>query len=64
MILEWGLQKAAQEGVPAYLEAVPDAKGLYESHGFREVGTEDIDGTKFGVPEFQLTVSLMRADPK
>lgn len=64
MILEWGLQKAAEEGVPACLEAVPDAKGLYEAHGFREVGTENIDGAKFGVPEFQLMVSLMKAVPK
>lgn len=64
MILQWGLKEAAKEQVPAYLEAAPDAKHLYEAHGFREVGTDVIEGAKFGIPDFRMTVSLMKADAK
>ena len=64
MILQWGLAEAAKEGVPAYLEAVPNAKRLYETHGFREVDRQKIDGAAFNNPQFQIELSRMRADPK
>lgn len=64
LMLEWGLKQAREEGVPAYLEAVADAKGLYEKHGFREVDSVPIDCTPFGLPGITFTLSRMRADPK
>jgi GNAT superfamily N-acetyltransferase len=63
LILKWGLRKAAAEGVPSFLEAMPDAKSLYEKHGFREVGRQLVDCSKYGIPRFSFEVSRMRAEP-
>ncbi|KAI9694320.1 MAG: hypothetical protein M1820_009009 [Bogoriella megaspora] len=43
MIIDWGVQEAKKEGVPAYLESVPGAKSLYEKYGFKQVGELSID---------------------
>jgi GNAT superfamily N-acetyltransferase len=37
LLLRWGLEKADQEEVEAYLEASPEEKPVYEHFGFREV---------------------------
>jgi GNAT superfamily N-acetyltransferase len=43
MLLKWGLDRAAEEGVPAYLEAALSAAHLYESVGFKDVGRMMVD---------------------
>ncbi|KAK1811872.1 hypothetical protein LTR12_013770 [Friedmanniomyces endolithicus] len=40
-LMRWGLERADQEGVEAYLEASPDAVRLYEHFGFREAARTD-----------------------
>lgn len=37
MLLQWGLQKADEKGVEAYLESSPEGLSLYRRFGFREV---------------------------
>jgi GNAT superfamily N-acetyltransferase len=37
LLLRWGLEKADQEEVEAYLEASPEGKPVYEHFGFWEV---------------------------
>ena len=37
MLLRWGVDRADEEGWAAYLNATEEAKGLYESVGFRNV---------------------------
>ncbi|KAK5111404.1 hypothetical protein LTR85_012178 [Meristemomyces frigidus] len=63
MLLDWGLEQAKKAGVPAYLEAVPQAMGLYAKHGFRDVGRHVTDCTPFGLPGVSFEVARMRADP-
>lgn len=41
LMLGYGSQRADDEGVEAYLEASPEAVGLYERFGFREAGRTD-----------------------
>ena len=62
LILEWGLKQAAEDGVPAYLEAVVEAMGLYQKHGFREVGRQTVDCTSYGMPGVSFDIARMRAD--
>ena len=63
MILEWGLKEASKERVPAYLESVVQAKGLYEKHGFREVERQKVDCSPYGMPGVVFESARMRADP-
>lgn len=35
MSLQWGLQRAVEDNVPAYLESTIDAAPLYEKTGFK-----------------------------
>ena len=37
MSLQWGLQRAVEDHVPAYLESTIDAAPLYEKNGFKAV---------------------------
>jgi len=38
LLIDWGVKKAREDGVPAYLEASVTGKPVYEKAGFREVG--------------------------
>jgi len=38
LLIDWGLEKAREEGVPVVLEATPNGLGLYLKKGFREIG--------------------------
>lgn len=40
-MIRWATEQADREGVEAFLEASPDAVGLYERHGFREAGRSE-----------------------
>ena len=40
-MMRFGMEKADEEGVEAYLEASPDAVPLYEKFGFREASRTD-----------------------
>lgn len=42
-LLKWGIDQAAQQGVPAWLESSPMGKALYEKNGFRVVLWDRVD---------------------
>jgi len=63
MLIEWGLEQARKAGVPSYLEAVPQAMHLYESHGFREIGRQKVDCAAYEMPGVVVEMVRMRADP-
>lgn len=33
-LLDWGVRRVDEQGLPAYIDAAVDGKGLYESFGF------------------------------
>lgn len=50
MLIQYGVEMAKEQGVPAYLEAGVLGKPIYEKFGFREVaGPMDIDLRPFGI---------------
>ena len=63
-MIKWGIEQAAKEGVPAYLEALAAAKHLYETHGFYQIESQKVDCTPYGMPELKFELARMRADPK
>lgn len=38
-LINWGVDRARKDGVPAYLEASAAGKPVYEKFGFRQVGS-------------------------
>lgn len=46
MLLQQGLDLAAQKGLDAFLVATPEGRGLYHSMGFRQIGESyELGGT-------------------
>lgn len=64
LILQWGLEQAAKDGVPAFLEAGEKAVGLYKKHGFKVVKVEEFDWSSYGQPGVVSRNTRMRADLK
>lgn len=48
MLVKWGVDKAKEMGLPAYLEASTAGKPLYEKHGFETIGECIFDLGKWG----------------
>ena len=48
MLLHWGLKLADELGLEAYLEASSAGHHLYQSAGFKDIETLDIDMSKYG----------------
>lgn len=63
MILQWGLEQVRKAKVPAYLEAAPSAKHLYENYGFREVKRLEIDCSAYRQQGLTIELAQMKADP-
>ncbi|KAF8185552.1 acyl-CoA N-acyltransferase [Mycena galopus ATCC 62051] len=57
------LDIADAEGITAYVEALPNAKAVYEHYGFKTVDTQEYDLTKAG-REGQEVLSIMVREPK
>ena len=51
MLVKWGVDKAKQDGIPAFIEASAAGKPLYEKCGFRCVGEQSVDVSQFGIAE-------------
>lgn len=49
--LKYGLEKADELGVQAYLESSPKGKGLYAKYGFKEEGGMKFDARDYGRKE-------------
>ncbi|PVI02750.1 acyl-CoA N-acyltransferase [Periconia macrospinosa] len=47
-LLKWGLQRADELNLPVYLESSPTAYPLYRKHGFKDVGSVDVDLAPYG----------------
>ena len=60
MHLKWGCDLADKLGLPAYLEATPKGKPLYERFGFEGVGNMRFDARKYGHQEQIPHVCMLR----
>lgn len=64
MQMQWGCDKADELGLPAYLEASPKGKGLYERFGFEAVGNMEFDARKWGHKDEIKHVCMLRPAKK
>jgi hypothetical protein len=57
LLIQWGLAKAAENNVPAYLEAGVAGRPIYERYGFEQVGElRELDLAAYGMDaKFELT---------
>lgn len=45
LLMEWGIKKADELGLPSYIEATDIGLKLYEAYGFKVEGELDLDAT-------------------
>jgi len=45
-MMEWGVRKADELGLEAYIDATAEGKPLYENYGFVAAGGIDLDASK------------------
>jgi ribosomal protein S18 acetylase RimI-like enzyme len=57
-LLDRGIAKAEEMGLPCYLEASGAGLGLYKSRGFEEVGVIEVDLTRWGKAMSRHTVMV------
>jgi hypothetical protein len=60
MLVEWGVQKAAELQLPAYLEASKAGKPLYLRHGFEVAASITYDLSKWGGEGTETVCCMMR----
>ena len=60
MLMDWGVEMAKRDGVPAYLEATAAGVPLYAKHGFKVLGEQSVDLSDYGAP--LLTLKRMGAN--
>jgi ribosomal protein S18 acetylase RimI-like enzyme len=63
-LLRWGLERADEEGLEAYIEASPAGKSLYEKKGYREIGRLVIPAKEKGGEDFVECFMLRDARKK
>jgi predicted N-acetyltransferase YhbS len=63
-LLKWGIQKADELGLPAYLESSPDAHGFYKKYGFEDVEVYEMDLSLYGGPDKKHTAPMMMRQPR
>ena len=52
MLLQWGVDKAAADGIDCFLMATPAGRPLYLASGFQQVGEFSL----FGTPHFSMII--------
>lgn len=62
-LLRWGLEKAQEAGLEAYLESTSAGRALYRKNGFEHIEELDIDLGQWGAPE-PIRVWVMKWQPK
>jgi hypothetical protein len=60
MLIRWGLEKAEEMKLPAYLEASKAGKPLYLKHGFKEIDRIEYDLSKFGGEGVDTVVNMLK----
>ena len=59
MLMQWGVERADEAGVEAFLEASPMGVGLYRGFGFEEVGGFEV---KIGEGEWYQHKVMVRPE--
>jgi hypothetical protein len=62
-MIRWGLAKADELGLPAYLEASPAGYKLYARLGFQDVERLVFDLSKWGGQGESVVVLMIRPSP-
>ena len=62
MLVDWGLKKSDELGLPVYLESSSNAHEFYKNKGFKDLEMFKVDFAKFGGPVHEQP--LMLREPK
>lgn len=59
-LMEWGIQKADELGLPIYLESSPQGHRFYQKHGFKDVKVLEMYLSKYGLIGTYMQPLMMR----
>lgn len=62
LLVEWGIRKSEETGLPLYLQASEQGRRLYLHHGFREMDTVRFDLGGYGLEGVENMTEMLR-DP-
>jgi predicted GNAT family N-acyltransferase len=61
LLLQWGIKKSQEYGLPIYLESSPEALKLYRSNGFEQDGEiKEWDRDQYGFTGPNTLVPMVR----
>ena len=64
-LVQWGIEKADELGLPGYVEGTDKGTGLYLKFGFEEVARNSVDLVPWGGKEGQVhTFTCLYREPK
>ena len=64
LLVQWGLQKSEELGLPAYLEASPAGKFLYKKLGFHQIDTVIVKAEDWGGDEDHHYIAMLKEPEK
>ncbi|KAH7165779.1 acyl-CoA N-acyltransferase [Dactylonectria macrodidyma] len=53
-LMRWGVDRADEDGLPCFLEATPNGRGMYEKYGFRVVGQQEFESPTGTAVDFYM----------
>jgi predicted GNAT family N-acyltransferase len=61
LLLQWGIEKSQESGLPIYLESSPEALTLYRNNGFEQDGEIKVwDRDRFGFTGPNTLIPMIR----
>ncbi|KAI1515608.1 Acetyltransferase domain containing protein [Pyrenophora tritici-repentis] len=60
LLVQWGIAKSEELGLPAYLQASAQGQRLYQSHGFKDIDTVEFNLTDFGLEGMEKMTEMIR----
>lgn len=60
LLLQWGIEKAEEMGLPCYLQASEEGRRLYEKYGFEAIDAKEFDLSEYGLEGVEMMTEMIR----
>ena len=60
LLLQWGIQRSEDTGLPVYVQASEQGRRLYHHHGFEDVDTVEFRLVEYGLEGVESMTEMLR----